>query len=102
MNWIIDGLPASQIYKDESTQELFYIPGIPLGNIDGPTPILNNHYNIHVKYHPKDATRIRIVGVLVNPLSYVLLAAIYFIDRSILVGFRRKSKMPHVLLLDHI
>lgn len=69
MNWIIDGLPASQIYKDESTQEHFYIPGIPLGIMDGASPSLNNHYNIHVKYHPKDPTRIRIVGVVVNPLS---------------------------------
>jgi transmembrane 9 superfamily protein 2/4 len=69
MNWIIDGLPASQIYRDDSTKELFYIPGIPLGEISGDVPALHNHYNIHVKYHSKDATRIRIVGVVVNPAS---------------------------------
>ncbi len=69
MNWDIDGLPASQVYRDESTQELFYNPGIPLGAMDNNVPILNNHYDIHVRYHPKDAQRIRIVGVIVNPSS---------------------------------
>ncbi|KAI8899476.1 hypothetical protein BC833DRAFT_585481 [Globomyces pollinis-pini] len=70
INWIIDGLPAAQIYRDESTEEFFYNVGIPLGYMDDDTPILNNHYNIHIHYHPKDNNRVRVVGVVVNPASY--------------------------------
>ncbi|KAJ3276393.1 hypothetical protein HDV01_005016 [Terramyces sp. JEL0728] len=69
VNWVIDGLPAAQLYKDESTSEFFYYPGLPLGYVDGDQTMLHNHYVIHVHYHNKDADKIRVVGVIVNLAS---------------------------------
>ncbi|KAJ3318702.1 hypothetical protein HDV06_007096 [Boothiomyces sp. JEL0866] len=69
VNWVVDGLPAAQLYKDESTSEVFYYPGMPLGIVEGDQTMLHNHYVIHVHYHRKDADKIRVVGVIVNPAS---------------------------------
>ncbi len=68
-NWVVDGLPAAQLYEDEASQEIFYNAGVPLGFTEDATSYLNNHYSIHIHYHPKDHDRIRVVGVVVNPKS---------------------------------
>jgi transmembrane 9 superfamily member 2/4 len=68
-NWVIDGLPAAQLYEDEA-EEIFYNAGFPLGFLDEGTRYLNNHYSIHIHYHSRDKDRIRIVGVVVNPRRY--------------------------------
>ena len=76
-NWVVDGLPAAQIYMDDSYKEdktkdagIFYIAGFPLGWVEFDTYLLNNHYNIVVKYHEKEGTgNIRVTGVIVNPSS---------------------------------
>lgn len=96
MNWDIDGLPASQVFRDESTKELFYNPGIPLGMMDNETPILNNHYDIHIRYHRKDAERIRIVGVIANPSSYVVPLHPLWITR--LLDYQKHLRTTNVLV----
>ena len=69
MNWLIDGLPAGQRYADAETLEEFYEPGFALGDPEGETPVLNNHYNIIVEYRQIRATQYRVVGILVDPQS---------------------------------
>ena len=68
-NYVVDGLPAAQIYIDESTGEKFYNAGIPLGDITG-IPVLHNHFNIYIHYHPRENDKIRVVGVVINPQRY--------------------------------
>jgi transmembrane 9 superfamily protein 2/4 len=69
-NWVIDGLPAAQLYEDDASKEIFYNAGVPLGFFEDSTYYLNNHYNIHVHYHPRDQNRIRVVGIVVTPKRY--------------------------------
>ena len=49
INWLVDGLPAAELKKDEKTNETFYDMGFSLGNDEGEyadMPALNNHYDI--------------------------------------------------------
>ncbi|KAF7510143.1 hypothetical protein GJ744_007042 [Endocarpon pusillum] len=73
INWLVDGLPAAQLLQDPLTQELFRIPGFPLGQFDknGQT-ILNNHWEILIDIHKAGITgkQYRVVGILVQPESY--------------------------------
>ncbi|EEH50274.1 uncharacterized protein PADG_06353 [Paracoccidioides brasiliensis Pb18] len=74
INWLIDGLPAAQINIDQQTETEFYSPGFLLGSLDDDgQPVLNNHYNILIDYHPVTGvgkeTKYRVVGVLVLPES---------------------------------
>src|SRR5205085_1978802 len=73
LNWLIDGLPAAQVNSDWQTGTTFYSPGFPLGS-DGEDglPVLNNHYDIMIEYHPVRGlgkTKYRVVGVVVVPYS---------------------------------
>lgn len=75
-NWLIDGLPAARIKRDERTGQLFYSVGFELGELGGgdsfdteEVPMLHNHYDIHIKYHTVDDMNFRVVGVLVWPFS---------------------------------
>ena len=71
LNLIIDGLPSSEMRKDIKTGEIFLdAQGFALGGHDDPSrPTLNNHYDIYIQYHARDATHFRVVGVLVYPRS---------------------------------
>ena len=71
INWLIDGLPAGQTYKDPSTDMDFILRGFPLGQINKEgKAVLNNHYDIVIDYHQVgDADACRVVGVLVYPRS---------------------------------
>lgn len=78
INWLIDGLPAATLNKDEVENVEFYSQGFPLGEVEGPNdqnPVakLNNHYDIIVDYHELSSRskekRYRVVGVVVQPSS---------------------------------
>jgi transmembrane 9 superfamily member 2/4 len=75
LNWLIDGLPAGQLTKDEITQSEFYSPGFQLGSVDLDTADVgisfNNHYDIIIEYHEVGgkADQLRVVGVIVQPSS---------------------------------
>ncbi|KAH6562874.1 hypothetical protein BASA61_010160 [Batrachochytrium salamandrivorans] len=69
VNWVVDGLPVAQLYKDLSTNENYYSAGFDFGKItDSDQTIVNNHYNIIIHYHMKNE-KARVVGVLVQPTS---------------------------------
>ena len=72
LNFIIDGLPSSEMKSDSKTGEYFLdAEGFNLGD-DETTPdmpSLNNHYDVVIQYHARDAAHFRVVGVLVYPRS---------------------------------
>ena len=72
INFIVDGLPSSQLKMDSKTEELFLdASGFALGDteLDPEMPALNNHYDIKIEYHARDSEHFRVVGVLVYPRS---------------------------------
>ena len=72
LNFIIDGLPSSEMKRDSKTGEVFLdAQGFNLGDdeTDPERPALNNHYDIFIQYHARDANHFRVVGVLVYPRS---------------------------------
>ncbi|KAG8906667.1 hypothetical protein FRB99_006368 [Tulasnella sp. 403] len=72
INWLVDGLPASELKQDPKSGDIFYDMGFNLGNDDdeyATDPILNNHYDIRMEYHTSDEKHYRVVGVLVWPFS---------------------------------
>lgn len=72
LNLIVDGLPSSEMRKDSKTGETFLdAQGFNLGDdeTDPERPALNNHYDIYVQYHARDAGHFRVVGVMVYPRS---------------------------------
>ncbi|WVO13682.1 hypothetical protein L204_101303 [Cryptococcus depauperatus] len=72
LNFIIDGLPSSEMKRDSKTGEIFLdAQGFNLGDdeLTPEKPALNNHYDIYIQYHARDANHIRVVGVLVYPRS---------------------------------
>ncbi|KAG9038037.1 hypothetical protein FRB95_002965 [Tulasnella sp. JGI-2019a] len=72
INWLVDGLPASELKQDPKSGELFYDMGFNLGNDDdeyAEKPLLNNHYDIRMEYHETASGKFRVVGVLVWPFS---------------------------------
>ncbi|KAF8200786.1 hypothetical protein BJ912DRAFT_1038517 [Pholiota molesta] len=72
INWLVDGLPAAEMKRDNTTGELFFDMGFNLGDNEGPyqnQPALNNHYEIVLRYHKPSPDTFRIVGVLVWPAS---------------------------------
>lgn len=61
VNWIVDGLPASQSVSDITTI------GFQLGS---PSSVhFHNHYDISIEFHEEKGSR-RVVGVKVDPKSY--------------------------------
>jgi transmembrane 9 superfamily member 2/4 len=69
INWLIDGLPAGQLFKDTQTNTAYESVGFPLGSgVDG-KPVLNNHYDILVEYHEASKGAFRVVGIEVIPSS---------------------------------
>ena len=75
INWLVDGLPASELKQDPKSGDVFYDMGFNLGNDDGAyaeKPILNNHYDIRMEYHTNDEKNFRVVGVLVWPYRSVV------------------------------
>lgn len=70
INWMIDGLPAAQPFKeDPNANEVFYMPGFPLGRMVDEEPRLHNHYNVLIEYHEVGDDQYRVVGVQVEPES---------------------------------
>ncbi|KAJ7579168.1 endosomal P24A protein [Mycena floridula] len=72
LNWLVDGLPAAEMKIDLRNGELFFDMGFSLGNVtttQPPSPILNNHYDIVMRYHKFAENQYRVVGVLVWPMS---------------------------------
>ncbi|WVW86608.1 hypothetical protein I302_108661 [Kwoniella bestiolae CBS 10118] len=84
LNFIIDGLPSSEMKRDSKTNEIFLdAQGFNLGDDETipDKPALNNHYDIYIQYHQKDYSgsysylpgsglqqkQYRVVGVLVYP-----------------------------------
>ncbi|KAI0028138.1 Nonaspanin [Vararia minispora EC-137] len=73
LNWLIDGLPAAEMKVDLKTGDMFFDNGFNLGNDDPPheeQPLINNHYDIVLRYHKPRPDDYRIVGVLVWPSSH--------------------------------
>ncbi|KAJ1339685.1 hypothetical protein BSLG_005718 [Batrachochytrium salamandrivorans] len=69
VNWLWTVFPAAQLYKDLSTNENYYSSGFEFGRVtDTDQTVINNHYNIIIHYHLKEA-KARVVGVLVQPSS---------------------------------
>ncbi|CDS12671.1 hypothetical protein LRAMOSA04857 [Lichtheimia ramosa] len=69
INWVVDGLPAAHVEKDEHTQEEYYNIGFALGFANGGKAALNNHYKIVAYYHERSDNTRRVVGVVVHPAS---------------------------------
>lgn len=69
MNWLVDGLPAAQNYKDPTTGTDYYQPGFLLGEVENEQPHLMNHYDIFIDYHEVRKGEYRVVGILVEPAS---------------------------------
>ena len=69
INWLIDGLPAAERYRDNTNGEDFYLPGFSIGRVVQETPRLNNHYNILIDYHVAGNDQYRVVGVEAVPES---------------------------------
>ncbi|CAK3901506.1 Transmembrane 9 superfamily member 9 [Lecanosticta acicola] len=69
MNWLVDGLPAAQNYKDPTTGTDYYQPGFLLGEVENEQPYLMNHYDIFIDYHEVRKGEYRVVGILVEPAS---------------------------------
>lgn len=67
-NWLIDGLPAAELKRDDRSGDTFYSIGFALGQAQKPAPILHNHYNLFLEYHVRDG-KYRVVGALVWPAS---------------------------------
>ncbi|WWC73426.1 uncharacterized protein I206_107393 [Kwoniella pini CBS 10737] len=74
LNFIIDGLPSSEMKRDLKTNEIFLdAQGFNLGDDETipDKPALNNHYDIFIQYHLKEGyhslKQFRVVGVLVYP-----------------------------------
>jgi transmembrane 9 superfamily member 2/4 len=76
LNWLVDGLPAAEMKKDLRTDEIFFDMGFNLGDDEEPhsdeMPVLNNHYEIVMRYHTPSSGNHRIVGVLVWPTRCIL------------------------------
>ncbi|ODQ80496.1 hypothetical protein BABINDRAFT_179864 [Babjeviella inositovora NRRL Y-12698] len=69
-NWLIDGLPAANVYHDKRTDTQFYGVGFDLGYVDDDeVPHLYNHYDIMVEYHERGPDEFRVVGVTVDAKS---------------------------------
>lgn len=86
LNWLVDGLPAAELKKDDVNGE-FYSMGFALGKAEPILPIVkdsladkdwrvevNNHYNILLEYHSPDGIHQRVVGVVVWPTRYAISA----------------------------
>lgn len=69
MNWLVDGLPAGQPYRDLGSNTDFILPGFALGRVVNEQPRLHNHYNIYIDYHQARRDQYRVVGILVEPES---------------------------------
>ena len=69
LNWLVDGLPAGQPYRDETTGTDFYQPGFALGRVLKEQPRLHNHFTINIDYHPVRKDQYRVVGIEVLPES---------------------------------
>lgn len=81
LNWLIDGLPAAEVKRDDKSGETFYSMGFKLGQaVEKAIPEdqdrgdldyemrLNNHYEIYLDYHRNPASgKLRVVGVFVWP-----------------------------------
>jgi transmembrane 9 superfamily member 2/4 len=53
LNWLVDGLPAAEMKYDLKTGDTFFDMGFNLGNDEPPhdeQPLLNNHYDIVLRY----------------------------------------------------
>ncbi|KAI0690896.1 Nonaspanin TM9SF [Cytidiella melzeri] len=73
INWLLDGLPAAELKRDNRTGDIFFDMGFNLGDDEGEyaeMPALNNHYDIVLEYHSPQPGLYRIVGVLVWPSSH--------------------------------
>ncbi|KAI9092167.1 hypothetical protein DFS34DRAFT_717897 [Phlyctochytrium arcticum] len=72
-NWFVDGLPVASLMEDDNTKEMFYNVGFDLGYRESPVaPVfhINNHYDIHIKYHSDQTkNKHRVVGILIWPYS---------------------------------
>lgn len=76
LNWLIDGLPAGQLWRNPDTKTKFYIPGFLLGSVvwgsgsdEESRASLNNHVDLWIDYHELGPKKMRVVGVLVEPSS---------------------------------
>lgn len=69
LNWLVDSLPAGQLFEDETTDTKVYSPGFALGRNDEKNMHLNNHYDIWIDYHEVSEDKFRVVGVIVQPDS---------------------------------
>ena len=79
LNWLVDGLPAGQMIRDELTGTEFISPGFFLGGLEIEDPekaneedvmlTFNNHYDIIIDYHEVGDNQFRVVGVGVEPSS---------------------------------
>ena len=84
LNWLVDGLPAAEMKRDNKTGDVYYSMGFALGRANPILPIVkteleekdwriefNNHYDIFLEYHSPDGIHQRVVGVVVWPMRCV-------------------------------
>ena len=49
-NWLVDGLPAAEMQRDVTTDEIFFSIGFELGSdMEQDKPALHNHYEIYIE-----------------------------------------------------
>ena len=50
MNWLVDGLPVAEMFRDIATGEIYYSIGFELGDDrDAGKLELHNHYEFHIE-----------------------------------------------------
>lgn len=68
-NLLVDGLPAARLLYDPDTKSEFYVPGLPIGKLEGQAAVFHNHVDIMIDFHEVSPNQYRVVGVLAEPLS---------------------------------
>ncbi|KAI9782441.1 MAG: hypothetical protein M1816_001893 [Peltula sp. TS41687] len=70
LNWLIDGLPAGQKWRDLDTGQEFSRAGFELGSLEDSRDVtLHDHVELVIDYHELGPNKMRVVGVWVTPSS---------------------------------
>jgi transmembrane 9 superfamily protein 2/4 len=49
VNLLVDGLPGAEMKQDDRSGVVFYSKGFALGDSEGYSPVLYNHYNFYIE-----------------------------------------------------
>lgn len=94
-SWFVDGLPVAKNENSEIDDEAAYEIGFELGYINtDKEPVLNNLFDITIKYHTDSPGSYAVVGVLVKPFSVSSITDINCDPRTPTGGYPLQSAKP--------